>query len=432
MSNNRQQTRNIVALLVAQAIAAGVGIFAFSRISSTIPVTELGRFGFAVSSTVIFGLLAELGVRYVAIREIALDTSRSRIVFRHSIILRIVLSIGAIALLVAFSEIYPPWQQETRLLFLAGLGAVSQFGAEPVSWVFFGRGRVDTGAIILIIDRILYVAAIHLTATVFHTAEALLLALLAANVMRSLIAWAWLRPTFERTNADQGWDAALFKRMIVGGMSIGAAVVMSVSYMQISTVVAQSVVSAEELGHYAVALGLVNIFLIVPMALTNALFPSLAAAAANSESSVKLYTRMIHLNAMFILPLSLVLFFFAEPLLNVWVGGTYSAAAPLLRVLSIGMAASGMNYLYRIFFFAQNRPTIEATVDLVAFVLMIVFGALAGSQYGSIGIGMVYTVLEVTLLLAKLHLINMLNRKPPGISPQWSKVISRTSSNAPT
>ncbi len=396
-----QNFRNVTALLIAQAVAAGVGIFAFIRIGVIFDVTELGRFGFAASSTVLFGLLAELGVRYIAIKEVALNATRSSQVFRHSVLIRIGLSSLSLALLMLCAAIYPPWQKDIGLLLLAGMGAVSQFGAEPAAWVFFGLGRVDIGAIILIIDRILYVVLLNVFALVFHTAEWLMLAAFAANLLRALIAWLWVRPTLRQQSVSQPiWDYQLIKQLIREGMAIGFAVVISVSYTEISTVVAQTVTTSEELGYFAVALGVIQICLIVPMSLTNALFPALA-ATQNGEKLRELYRMMLRLTLIMTLPLGVITFTFAEPLLATWAGGRYVQAALILRILAIGMIASSFNYLYRIFLFAQNHPGIESLIDLFGLAAFVVIGGGFGSVYGSLGLAAVFTSLEIVLLVVK-------------------------------
>lgn len=401
MNASKQNFRNVLALLIAQAVAAGAGIFGFVRIGTIFDVSELGRFGFAASSTVLFGLLAELGVRYIAIKEIALDPTRARIVFRHSVIVRFLLSMFALGLLVLCSELYPPWHEETTLLFLAGLGSVTQFGAEPVSWVFFGRGRVDIGAAILVIDRLLYVVMINAFALVFRSAEWLLIALFVANLLRSVIAWFWMRPTLaQEVPLQRRWDSDLFVRMIREGMAIGIAVLVSVSYLEISIIVAQTVTTPDELGYYAVALGLVQVFLIVPMALTNALFPALAALTAGGKLE-ELYRTMLRLTLIMVVPLGVGIFTFAGPLLTLWAGGRYEQATLILRILAVGMIASAYNYLYRIFLFAQNRPWVETLIDLLGVVVITVAGGIAGVAYGALGIAVVFSILEIVLLIIK-------------------------------
>mgnify|MGYP001164710264 CR=1 FL=1 len=416
----KQDLRNIVLLIIAQAFAAGVGLIAFVRIGSLFAVNELGRFGFASSSTVLFGLLAELGIRYVAIKDIAIAPQRSRKVYRHSIALRVLLSTLTLALLYTVAEVFPPWHEETRLLMLAGLVAVTQFGAEPITWVFFGQGRVDIGALILILDRFLYIVFINLAALVWNSAESLLLAAFLANLFRSFLAWLWVRSRLRTDQEASGWDTNLFRQLIWDGMAIGVAVVVSVTYMQITTVVAQSVTSPEQLGLYAIAIGIVSVLLVIPMAMTNALFPSLArTSAGDTEQFRRLYATMVRLMLLIGVPMAVGVFLFADPLLTLWVGGRYEQAINILRLLAVGLFAATLNYLYRILLFAFNRPSVEALLDGIGIAVVVVGGSLLGDRLGAVGIAIVYVFVEVLLLAAKI----IVTRQWLGAFPQVGLLI---------
>ena len=400
-SEHRQDFRNIVVLLVAQAFAAGVGIVAFFWIGGLFTTPELGRFSFAASLTVLFGLLAELGVRYVAIKAVALDPSCSRKLLRHSIVVRFILTGASLALLCLIAHFYPPWRCETRLLLLAGLFAATQFGADPITWLFFGKGRVDIGGMILILDRMLYVILLNVSALVWRSAESLMLAAILANVLRTAIGWIWLRPHLAEAPQSPGWDMALFQRLITEGLAIGFAIILSVAYTGISIVVAQSLTTAEELGIYAIAFGLVSILLVIPMALTNALFPALARASAPGEIR-GLYSMMVKLFLLITVPMTAFLIIFRAPLLTFWVGGRYEAAIELLGILALGLFASCFNFLYRIFLFAYNRHHTETVIDLVGIVLFICLGVILRGQLNALRIAMIYTLLEWSLLLTKV------------------------------
>lgn len=402
--DRRQNTRNVIALIIAQAVAAAAGLIAFVRIGPIFNVAELGRYGFAASSTVMFGLLAELGIRYVAIKDIAVDKTVSVRVLRHSVAIRLLLSAATMALLAAICAVYPPWRGETSLLLLAGLVAVTQFGAEPLTWVLFGHGRVDIGAGVLVIDRILYLLAINIAAIMWRSAEALFVASLVANLLRSAIAWLWVRPMLKTSPKQREWDPAYFRYLLFDGLALGVAVLVSVGYSQITATVAQSVTTPTELGLYAVALGLVNILLVVPMGLTNALFPALAALVGADETR-RLVRMMVYLTLAIVLPLGFIAYFFADRLIGAWFGPQYSGAVVAVRILSIGMIATAFNYLGRILLFAKNRPWIETAIDMCGAAAVIGGAWAAGSRYGSSGIAAAYAIVEIGVLVVKALLL---------------------------
>jgi O-antigen/teichoic acid export membrane protein len=397
---SRQDYRNIVVLLIAQAVSVLIGVFAFVKIGLVLPVAELGLFGFVTATTVFFGLLAELGTRYVAMREIAIEPARAKQVFHHSMVVRALLSIISLALLLFLTLIIGPWQNEKRLIMFAGMVAVTSFGADPATWVLFGKGRVDSGGYILIIDRFLYLIGVNVAAFLTRSAEGIVLGALTANFVRTFISWMWIRPTLSSVD-NYEWDLKLFKRLLVASIALGIAVIASVSYSEISIIAVQISTSVQELGYYSIALGVISILIVVPTSLLIALFPTLSRMLAQGRM-VELYYQVAWLNLVTLLPLAVGLALFADQVIFGWVGPIYTPAIIILRVLSVSMIASALSFMYRLFLFAMNKPWLETFVDALGILLILGLGIPIAHVYGGLGVALLFMVVEILLTVIKI------------------------------
>lgn len=402
---SRQDIRNILWLLVAQATAALVGVFAFSRIGGQLQVSELGRYSFAVSSTVSFGLFAELGVRYVAMREIAISPERTEQVYRHGAVLRWALSAASLLLLLVVAAV-GPWHGEVWLLLFAGLVAVTQFGSDPATWVFFGRGRVDIGASILIVDRLLYLAAINGAALAFHSAKGLILATFGANLLRMVMSALWVRGQL-RTELLRTWDRRIFRQLVASGATLGVAIIVFVTYSSVPIVLMRTLATPEELGYFAMGFGIVSILLVVPTSLTMALFPTFAQRFnEGADARKRLYELVARLNLLMILPIFVLLLIFPRQILAVWIGVLNETAVLNLRILAFSLTASTFNFMYRLFFFALDQPAYEAAIDMVGILLTVAVGVPLNAEYGGAGVAIAYVSVEMTLAIAKALLLH--------------------------
>ena len=401
MRADRTAVRNIATLLAAQSVAALAGMFAFTRIGRELPVRELGRFGFALSSTAFFGLLAELGIRYAAMREIALRPEATWNIFKHASRARWLLALVSL-LVLALAASLGAWRSERALLLLAGVLAVTQFGSDAATWVFFGRGRVDLGAAVLVIDRCLYVAAIHVAAGILPTAEGLVGAALMANLVRMMIALAWARSNFPSTEPRE-WEWPLFSTVIAGGAGIGVAVLASVAYSQVSVVLVKLVSAPDQLGYYAMAFGIVSVLLVIPTSVTMALFPTLAVRLAEGEEARRaLVSGILRLNLCCALPLATVLVLFPDEVLAVWMGAQYLAASQTLRIMAAAVVLSSISFMYRLFLFATNRYRVETLVDVAAIIAVVGIGVPAIRSYGIAGLGLVFLLTEALVVTVKV------------------------------
>jgi O-antigen/teichoic acid export membrane protein len=398
---DRAALRNVGSLLVAQSVAVLAGMLAFTRIGRELQVRELGRFGFAISSTAFFGLAAELGIRYVAMREIALRPDSTWTIHRHASSARWLLSVASLVVLALVSSL-GMWKSERSLLLLAGLVAITQFGADAATWVCFGRGRVDFGAALLVLDRLLYVAAVHAAAILLPTAEGLVGGALAANLARMMIALAWARHRFPK-EAPVEWSWPLFRKTIVGGAGLGSAVIASVAYGQISIVLAKLALAPEDLGYYAMAFGIVSVLVVIPTSITMALFPMLAVRLSEGEAGRRqLTTLVLRLNLCTALPLAAVLIVFPREVLAVWMGPQYLASASVLRVMAVAVALSAVSFMYRLFLFAADRYRFEALLDIGAILVVLGAGPPLCRHYGTVGAGLTLVATETLVVLCKV------------------------------
>jgi O-antigen/teichoic acid export membrane protein len=142
-----------------------------------------------------------------------------------------------------------------------------------------------------------------------------------------------------------------------------------------------ALISAAAVAIYVVPLGLILQALILPSALSTALFPKLASSSVDDGRT--LAETSIRVLALVLMPLCFVGLALVEPFLNLWLGAsTASKSIPIAQILVVGF---WMNSLARIAYTklqATARPRLIALVHLgellpymvLLYVLMRVFG----------------------------------------------------------
>lgn len=153
-----------------------------------------------------------------------------------------------------------------------------------------------------------------------------------------------------------------------------------------------SVHGAHAVGHYTAAAELVSRFSIVPVAISRALFPQLAAAGANAAaakglaSSARLYT------AITCLPLAVVVLMFAAPLLELWLGSEYAeTSALILQILVVGFALNAFAQVPFSAIQARGQSYLTAKIQLFEVVPYIALLYILASEYGAVGVAVSWT-----------------------------------------
>lgn len=149
--------------------------------------------------------------------------------------------------------------------------------------------------------------------------------------------------------ARRAWIGAMLK--LGGWMTVSNIVGPLIVYAD--RFVIGALVSAAALAYYAVPFELVSRLLVLPVALSGALFPALAAArAAGLDGERRLRRRALQLTAAAVLPLALAGALLAGPLLQAWMGADYAANGS--RAMQILLAGFVFNALAQIPFAALH------------------------------------------------------------------------------
>lgn len=169
-------------------------------------------------------------------------------------------------------------------------------------------------------------------------------------VVRMLLGlWHW-RLVRRRVGRDF-WQATLNRAHARALLSFGA-------WMTVSSVVSPLMVTADRfvisatlgaavVAYYAVPSEVMARLLVLPSALTGALFPRLSALLTSDAAAAKaLYHRCVAAVGVAMFPLCLAAAFFAHPLLSLWLGDAFAdRAAATVAILSIGLLLNGVAFV---------------------------------------------------------------------------------------
>lgn len=140
--------------------------------------------------------------------------------------------------------------------------------------------------------------------------------------------------------ARRAWVAPMLR--LGGWMTVSNVVGPVIVYAD--RIVIGALVSAAALAYYAVPFELVSRLLVLPVALSGALFPALAAArAAGLGGERRLRRRALQLTAAAVLPLALTGALLAAPLLQAWMGPDFAVSGSLaMQILLAGFVSNSL------------------------------------------------------------------------------------------
>jgi O-antigen/teichoic acid export membrane protein len=159
--------------------------------------------------------------------------------------------------------------------------------------------------------------------------------------------------------------------------------------------------------HYVIPLTLAQKIVSIIPNVTTAVFPAVSDYHARGHGLAELYARVTKLVALMVLPLSIVLLIFAEPILTVWMGADVAAHSTVtLRWLALAFLVASFAAVPGVFVEAMGRPGIPAAFAALSAVLNLSITLLLIRPLGVVAPAIALLVnglITVPLFLGKVH-----------------------------
>ncbi len=363
-SDSARIVRNSTYLTLAYIVQKLLSFGFFVYYSRSIDYLNTGKFVFAISFTTIFGILVDLGLNPVLIREIARFKERaqnylSTVLFIKSLLAFV--SYGAIILLIKVLN-YP---QDTRyLVYLAGVVMLIESFTLSIYAVFRGMQNFKYEAIGTIIFQIIVMITGIVGLIVTNRVIILGYAIIAGAISNFLFAnWNLYKHTWVRLKLV--YERSTILTLLKSAWPFFIAGVFTKLYAYID-IVLLSIISGESyVGWYSVAYKLTYAIQFFPMAVSNSLYPAFSKLFVTSRGNLH---SLFEQSAFFMLglsiPIALGVNFLAEPLItnpNLW--PTYLESVPALRISILGLPFIFISFMASSFLNACNRQKIN-TVNI--------------------------------------------------------------------
>jgi polysaccharide transporter, PST family len=314
--------------VVRLGVAAVVGVW----IARYLGPTRFGTLSYAIAWVTLFGAFATLGLDSIVIRDLVRSPDE-----RHEIIgtaFALKAGGGALAALLAFGGIFllRPHDSTTQIV-VAVVAASTIFTAFDVidfsfqskvasKYVVFARLSAFAVCSIARITLILLAAGVVAFGAMV-TVEAALAAVGLVLVYRrrggSLGLWS-RRASRARTLLGESWP------LMFSGIAIAI-------YMQIDQVMLGQMASDHDVGIYAAAVRLSQLWYFIPLAIVSSVFPSIIRGRElGQQVYMQRMLRLFSLMAAIALTIAVPLTFLASPLVSFVFGRPYAAAGPVLSV----------------------------------------------------------------------------------------------------
>lgn len=378
-----------------------------------------GKFNLALVYLQIFGILADVGLFTIVVREISKDPKQTSKLVGNAMTLRLLLSVAV--LVVAFGTSFLlPYTPDVRWAILIAAGSIL-FGLLNSSMVtvFQARLRMDYSVIADSVGRLVSFAAVVVVAGLNLGFYAVVTTAVIGALATLLVTYAFAR---RMTKIRFLTDKKVWKKLFISSIPLGIALALNQIYFRADTFLLSLFRSYQEVGLYALAFKILEIVLTFPGFFMNSVFPLLSKYIAEKDKRVK---TTIQKSADFFLILGLPVmvggYFVAPQLIRLAGGPQFAAAALPLQILLAAAVVSFLNGLFGYALIAKDRQKNALWLNVMGLVFNVVVNLIVIPPFGMVAAAITTLVSEILVFGGAFFLM----RKYFGFFPHF-RLLPRT------
>jgi O-antigen/teichoic acid export membrane protein len=387
--------RNSLLVVAARALAKIAVFVVVVLLLRHLGDERFGRFATMVVYVTLVGVVADLGLQTVFIRDVARDRGEFRRYLSNLVATRFILSVAALIVLAAALRLFSPALFPFTLAGFVLLLTTSY--SSLLRAVFYIRGRLVYEAVAIVIEALLLLVltlvAISRGATwdVFlwvYSASYLFTCVFAIAVIR----WRW------HERIDARLDPAFVRRLLSAGLPLALGFTITTIYAQLDVVLLQLFKGFQMVGWYAAANRFVDAVAWIPQTAMGAVFPALSLVAATETRRLAFaYEKSFKMLATIGVPLAVGIGLTADSLVHLAVAHGFDQSIPALRILAPSIALLFVNNAFIYTLTATNRQLDFTRLSLATLLVNVVFNLALIPPYGYLGAAAASTVTEVAL-----------------------------------
>ena len=324
--------KNISWLFFDKIFRMAYGIFISVLVARYLGPVAFGELNFSIAFVYVFLVISSLGMEQVLIRELTLTKEKRNQIISTSLIMRGVASSVVYLLVIAMVVCYNPGVSTDLLVIIIGTQIILQ-----ITDVFFAvfMAEVNSKYVVLaknigfLLSGLVKLVLVFMKFSLVWFALATVVEFLVCSL---LIIWFFKSKTDIRISLKY-WDKQIGKQILNSSYPLIISSVFYVIYTKLDQVMLGYLTSSDEVGYYAVAAKLSEVWYFIPSAIVNSFYPELVKLKEQDSNSFKILTLRL-MTALSALALCIALFFtfFSDILIESLYGIEYITSGKVLTI----------------------------------------------------------------------------------------------------
>ncbi len=387
MATAKRIAKNTFFLVSSQLVQKAFGFLLILFLARFLTIQDFGIYSFVFSFIVMFNVIADAGLSSFLVREIAKDRQSTAKLLGSSALIKVFLSIAAMALLYCAIVLLKYDSFTVNLVVLAGISMVLDSMAGLFRSVFFATERMGYDFLVNTIQKAFILAASIFALLAGYGIFGLVLVMVAASLVSLFLSFGIVFFLFARPVVEK--NPGFYKMLFFSALPfcfIGFFMSLY-SNLDVAMLSFFHKGSPEFVAYYSAATRLINTLSLVSVSFSAAIFPVLTKFFSQGSKSISLVVeKSLNYLLIVILPVAFGTTILSERILDLFFPDSkFAPGGSALRILVWFCAISFMNMVWMSTLNSVNREKSSARFVAITLGLNVVLNFFLIPRYNFIG-----------------------------------------------
>lgn len=360
---------NTVSQIIGKAIIMVLGIIVVKIATNYLGKSGYGEYATAFEYLAFFGIVADLGLYTVGIREMAKDETKIPMIIGNVLTIRTAVAVLMMAVAI-ISAFFIPQYQSTRIpiaVIIAGVATIFNLITSTISSVLQVHLKMEYSSLASVIGKIVNVVYMVFVIYILNTTdkvEGLYQMVWAGAIGNAIMLVITYYYSSKLTQIRYRFDKEFFTDVIMKALPYGIALILNTIYFRIGSILLSLMKSTDDVSIYRVPMTMIETVGILPLYFMNSVLPFLTRSVANKDGK---HGKMIQYCFDFLVmgsaPIVAGAVVLAYPLISLISSQEFLSNAAtgfygsdvILQILIFALAFSFINTLFGFILVADNR-----------------------------------------------------------------------------
>lgn len=412
MNTVQRILKNTGVLFVAQIINFVLAFFYTIYLARYLGVDMFGVLSFGLSFTLIMGVLADLGLSILAVREISRDKSISSFYTGNLIMIKLMLCLVTMGLIVLFINLFNYPAQTIYVVYILALWMVFTSFTQLFYSVFQAYEKMEYQAVGIIIYSIILLFGIFYG--IFYNLSLTWFALiyLIGSVITLIIVLIIYLSKFPRPQLKINWN--FFKTNMILALPLSIASIFSTIAFRVDTVLLSLLQSNAAVGWYSASYKVIEVLLFIPLIYNAAIFPVLSKFYVSSKESIQfVYVKSIKYLIILGLPIAAGITILSKDIILILYQSAYAPSVLALQILVWTIPILLLTTIFGTILISINKQILAIRLTFIYMIFNIAANLVVIPQFSYIGASVVTVLTElVNFILLYYYLSKLICQVP--------------------